>query len=258
MTAAPAGRGTVTPEGVFLEFDTAGVPSRAVARTLDTVIAFVAAAFVLAFASIAVSSQSEAIAIIIFVVFCAFFGYPAVAETVWGGRTVGKMVFGLRVVTVEGAPVRFRHAAIRSALQVVDFVLIPVGVIATVSALPSPRDQRVGDRIAGTMVLRERSGAREAAAVSFPPLPGFEGYVAALEVTALTAAQYEVLRSFLTRVDELAPAARAGLAGRLSAAVETATGQRRAPTVHPEHHLASVAAAYQRRHGGPAFAWGWR
>jgi uncharacterized RDD family membrane protein YckC len=254
--ASAAGRGIVTPEAVLLEFDTAGVPSRAMARALDTTLAGFAALFAIGFGSFTVSSEAGAIALVILVGFLAFFAYPAVSETVWSGKTIGKQAFGLRVVTVEGAPVRFRHAAIRSALQIVDFVLVPIGVIATLSALPSPRDQRVGDRIAGTMVLRERSGSREAAAVAFPPLPGFDGYVAALDVTALTPAQYEVLRAYLTRVDTFAPAARAALGDRLSAAVEGATGQRRAPTVHPEHHLASVAAAYQRRHGGPALAWG--
>jgi uncharacterized RDD family membrane protein YckC len=256
--ASAAGRGIVTPEAVFLEFETAGIPSRALARVVDLLVSLVAASFVLGFASIGISTESAAIVLILIVTFLAVFGYPAAAETVSKGRTVGKAALGLRVVTVEGAPVRFRHAAIRSALQLVDFVLVPVGVIATLSALPSPLDQRLGDRIAGTMVIRDRSGAREAAPVAFPPLPGFESYVAALDVTGLTAGQYEVLRSYLTRVDSLTTSARAALAEQLSAAVEAATRQRRAPSVHPEHHLASVAAAYQRRHGGPAIAWGLR
>jgi uncharacterized RDD family membrane protein YckC len=256
--ASAAGRGIVTPEAVFLEFETAGIPSRALARVLDLLVAAVGASFALAIASVGVSTESMAIVLLLLVTFLAVFGYPAIAETLMRGRTVGKAALGLRVVTVEGAPVRFRHAAIRSALQLVDFALVPIAVIATLSALPSPRDQRLGDRIAGTMVIRDRSGARDAAPVAFPAMPGFEGYVAALDVTALTAGQYEVLRSFLTRVDTLAAPARAALAEQLSAGVEAATRQRRAPSVHPEHHLASIAAAYQRRHGGPAMAWGMR
>jgi uncharacterized RDD family membrane protein YckC len=254
--AAAAGRGIVTPEAVFLEFETAGIPSRVIARVLDVLVVVVGAGFATAIAAAVVATEGGAIVVLLVVGFLALFGYPAVAEAFWNGRTVGKAALGLRVVTVEGAPVRFRHSAIRSALQVVDFFLIPLGVIAVASALPSPLDQRVGDRIAGTMVLRARSGASEAAAVAFPSLPGYDAYVAGLDVTALEPGQYEVLRSFLTRVDQLTPAARAALAERLCSAVEAATRQRRAPTVHPEHHLASVAAAYQRRHGGPAVAWG--
>lgn len=259
MTAASAaGRGIVTPEAVLLEFETAGVASRAIARALDMIVVAAGAVFALAIAAPVVATEEGAIVVVLLVTFLGLFGYPVVAETISNGRSVGKAALGLRVVTVEGAPVRFRHAAIRSALQVVDFFLIPIGVIATASALPSPLDQRVGDRIAGTMVLRARSGAREAVAVAFPPLPGFDAYVAGLDVTALDPGQYEVLRSFLTRVDQLTPAARAALAVRLCSAIEAVTRQGRASAVHPEHHLASVAAAYQRRHGGPAVAWGLR
>jgi uncharacterized RDD family membrane protein YckC len=259
VTAAPAaGRGIVTPEAVLLEFETAGVASRAIARALDSFVVVIGAGFVIAIAASIVNTEGAAVVLLLLVGFLGIFGYPAVTEAFSNGRTVGKAALGLRVVTVEGAPVRFRHAAIRSALQTVDFFLIPLGVIATASALPSPLDQRVGDRIAGTMVLRARSGAREAAAVAFPSLPGYDDYVAGLDVTALDFGQYEVLRSFLTRVDQLTPRARAALAERLCAGVEAATRQGRAPSVHPEHHLASVAAAYQRRHGGPAVAWGMR
>ena len=141
----------------------------------------------------------------------AFFVYPAVAEARFG-TTLGKAACGLRVVTVEGGPVRARHATIRSALQLVDLVLIPIGVIAVLSSLASPLDQRLGDRIAGTLVLRARSGAADALALAFPPLPGYEGYVASLDVSAVTGEQYEVLRSFLTRVGELQPDARFHLA----------------------------------------------
>ena len=40
-------------------------------------------------------------------------GYPVAMEALWNGRTLGKAAIGLRVVTVEGGPVRFRQAAIR-------------------------------------------------------------------------------------------------------------------------------------------------
>ncbi|MEQ1728787.1 MAG: RDD family protein, partial [Vicinamibacterales bacterium] len=52
----------------------------------------------------------------------------------WDGRTVGKQALGLRVRTKEGAPVRFRHAAIRGALSLIDFYLT-LGLAATLSVL---------------------------------------------------------------------------------------------------------------------------
>jgi uncharacterized RDD family membrane protein YckC len=247
--------GIVTPEAVLLRFDTAGLPSRALAKAVDVAIA--GAALLLSLALVALAADgleaSGATVVVLVVSTLGLFAYPAVAEGRWG-TTVGKAACGLRVVTVEGGPVGVRHGLIRAALQVVDIVLLPIGVIGAASMLASPLDQRVGDRVAGTVVLRARSGAADAMALAFPPLPGYEAYVASLDVTAVTPGQYEVLRSFLTRVDQLQPAARAHLAQRLAGPLSAAMRHAVPPTLHPELFCACVAAAYQQRHGGPAWA----
>jgi uncharacterized RDD family membrane protein YckC len=250
-----AARGVVTPEAVVLDFDTAGVPSRAVARVIDTMVAAVVGLTLLATVLPALGPGGAARAAAILITFAAVFGYPAVLETA-SGRTVGKSILGLRVITEEGGPIGFRHAAIRSAMQVVDLFLVPIGGVAIVSSLAGRRDQRLGDRLAGTIVVRSASLSMRARAVGFPPLPGYEGYVAGLDVGAITPERYEVLRAYLTRVDELTPAARRRLADRLAGAVAELLGHHRPSWVHPEAFLASVAAAYQQRHGGPA-TWMW-
>ena len=246
--------GIVTPEAVLLRFETAGVPSRALAKALDVIIgaAFVLTLFVLV--GIATNGVTETEAIILSIVgsLAGLFVYPAVAEARFG-RTIGKAAAGLRVVTVEGGPLRFRHGAIRAALQLVDLALLPIGVIAVLSALASPLDQRFGDRVAGTIVLRARSGADDARALAFPPLPGYEAYVAGLDVTAVSAEQYEVVRSFLTRVQQLDPKARFHLAERLARPLADRMRHTLPPGLHPELFCACVASAYQRRHGGPTF-----
>jgi uncharacterized RDD family membrane protein YckC len=249
------GRGIVTPEAVVLEFDTAGVPSRALARILDALLAGVVALTLVGMLGQALADENTAVVAFLIAGFGAMFVYPCFCETVWG-RTPGKAALGLTVVTDEGGPVRFRQAAIRSALQVVDFLLVPVGVVAVLSALAGRQDQRLGDRLAGTLVVRTASLTMRSRAVGFPPLPGYEGYVAGLDVGTITAQRYEVLRSFLTRVNELSPAARAHLAIRLAEPTAAAMGHAVPPGMHPEVFLASVAAAYQQRHGGPA-TWMW-
>ena len=249
-------QGIVTPEAVLLRFDTAGVPSRAIAKALDVLLSG-AAAFALLLLAATISRgnlSTTAVSVIVLVgTTLTFFVYPAVAETRYG-TTIGKSACGLRVVTVEGAPIRARHATIRSALQLVDLALVPIGVIAVFSALASPLDQRLGDRVAGTLVLRARSGADDALALAFPPLPGYEGYVASLDVSAVTSQQYEVLRSFLTRVGELQPDARFHLAELLRQPLAAAMSHALPPGMHPEIFCACVAAAYQQRHGGPQWA----
>jgi uncharacterized RDD family membrane protein YckC len=247
--------GIVTPEAVLLRFETAGVPSRALAKALDVLIGFGMALVLLMVVALVTSEIDETGAAVVGLVGTSvgLFVYPAVAEVRYG-RTIGKSAAGLRVVTVEGGPLRARHATIRSALQVVDFLLVPIGVVAVLSALTSPLDQRFGDRGAGTLVLRSRAGVDDARALAFPPLPGYEAYVAALDVTAVSAEQYEVLRSFLTRVTTLDPNARFHLAERLARPLSRAMGHALPAGLHPELFCACVAAAYQQRHGGPQWA----
>jgi uncharacterized RDD family membrane protein YckC len=248
--------GLITPEAVVLDFDTAGIASRVLARVIDVVVAGVIAS-TLASVLLPVASldTSAARAMAILLSFLTLFGYPAATET-WWGATPGKLMVGLQVITTDGGPIAFRHASIRSALQIVDFLLVPIGGIAVVSVLAGRLDQRVGDRLAGTIVVRRSSLSMRSRPVGFPPLPGYEAYAAGLDVTALSAERYEVLRSFLTRVNELAPNARQQLATRLAGPIAALLGQHPPASMHPEVFLVSVAAAYQQRHGGPA-TWMW-
>jgi hypothetical protein len=186
-------------------------------------------------------------------------------ETLWRGRTLGKAALGLRVVTREGAPVRFRHAAIRTLLGTVDFALAS-GFFAVVFVLFSRDNQRLGDMVAGTLVLRERSAATQLAPVSFEPPPGLESYTATLDVTGMGAGEYQAVRSFLLRARQLAPASRASLAVQLATPLAARLRPPPPEGLPPEGFLYAVAAAYQRRQraasGGtplppqaPATAW---
>jgi uncharacterized RDD family membrane protein YckC len=257
VAAQSVRRGVVTPEAVLLEFETSGLPSRAIGEAIDLTIQI---AMLLAlsaalgvFAAVGGTFPTWVGAVLLTIVsFLVIFGYPALSETLWNGKTIGKAALGLRVVTTDGAPIRFRHAAIRSALGIVDLLVPPFGVTATVSMLLTSRNQRLGDLAAGTIVLRERSGAVAAQAVAFPAPAGLDGYVASLDVAGLSEAEYGLIRNFLTRVFELAPNARASLSVRLANPVAVKLHHQPPGYVGPELYLACVAAAYQRRHGGPA------
>lgn len=250
---ARAPRGIITPEAVVLEFETASVGSRVLAQVVDLAVRSTLFGIITGAFGAVLGPVSASGAVIVFTIsgFLLVFGYPAILETVWSGQTVGKRAIGLRVVTVEGAPVSFRHAAIRSVLGLVDFLLPPLGVVATISVLLTRRDQRLGDVLAGTIVLRERTGAAFPVPVSFPPLPGYESYARTLDVGAVTPEQYALVRSFLIRVDSLLPHARARIAVGLANPIAKAMHHTPPQGVSPEAFLVSVAAAYQLRLGGP-------
>lgn len=243
-------RGIVTPEAVLLEFDTAGVGSRILARLVDLVVLMVAATL-LGYLMIAIAFAVPQAAVIVSILMVALLviGYPAITETVMKGRTFGKALLGLRVVTVEGAPIRFQHALLRAIIGLVE-VFATMGGIAVTAAVVTSRSQRMGDLAAGTMVIRDRPAERLAEAMAFPPQLGWESYTASLDVSAVDDVQYGLIRSFLLRVNDLSPGARANLAVRLANPTALRMNHVPPPALSAELFLACVATAYQVRHGG--------
>lgn len=245
-----ANDGIVTPEAVVLEFETAGLGSRMVAFTIDAAIQgalliafFVAAALV---SELLGSMGWLGAALIYIVLFLLLLGYAPVFETLWRGRTPGKAALGLRVVTAEGAPVRFRHAAIRAALGVVDFWLLTGGV-AVIAILVSRRNQRLGDLVAGTLVLRERSGARTLTAVRFDVPYGLEAYAPTIDAAGLRPADYGAIRSFLLRRPTLPPHVRDALARDIAGPLSARLHHQPPAGITPEQFLLCLAARYQER-----------
>lgn len=261
MATAP---GIVTPEAVRLEFEGANLGTRIIALVLDLLVQFVLF-LIITVAAVALSEgigealpDWVAIVLVLLASFGVLWGYPIGFETLWRGRTPGKAALGLRVVTTEGAPVRFRHAALRGVLGVVDFY-ISLGLVAVLTVLLSRRQQRLGDMVAGTLVLRERTAAaRDVRAQRFEVPPGAEAYAATVDTAGMTADDYATVRGFLLRAATLEPGARARLGTDLARRLAAALAHVPPPGVSPELFLAVAAARYQERSGapgGPARTW---
>jgi uncharacterized RDD family membrane protein YckC len=239
----------ITPDAVGLDLQIATVGSRAVAFLLDLLL--VGTAFVLlllAGAALPLGTWLPdwlGVAVVFLLVFALLFGYPIAFETLRRGRTPGKAALGLRVVTVEGAPVAFRHASIRAVFAVIELYGL-VGAPALVAALVTPRAQRLGDLTAGTMVMRERRATAEPRAERYEPPPGLEWYVAQLDVSGLRPPDYATIRETLRRAPDLPETARTevteGLARSLVGRVQPAPPG----GVAAETFLRALAAAVQR------------
>src|SRR5207247_11169894 len=91
----------------------------------------------------------------------------------------------------------------RRALFLVDGILVLGPTVGVLTILLSRNNQRTGDIVAGTLVVRERSGARAPVAISFPVPQGCDAYVASLDVSGLTGAEYEAVRALLLRAPTL-------------------------------------------------------
>lgn len=238
----------VTPEGVVLDFDLAGIASRLLARMIDSIIQLTAL-YVTMMILIVVSLSSPTVAIVsaIVVAFTLLFLYPMVLEAFWGGRTVGKYVLGLRVVTTEGGPARLRHTAIRSMLQLID-VFATFGGAAVLAALMSQNGQRLGDMAAGTHVIRERRSKGRVAEreVVIPTPRRMQSLVDSIDPSNLDISQRALIRSVLIRTPDLTDDARAALTSDLAQRVSDTIGAPVPPAVHPETWLACVAARIQQ------------
>jgi uncharacterized RDD family membrane protein YckC len=242
----------VTPEAVALEFRTANLGSRILAFLIDMVVVvagILAGAFAVALlgeASDVVVPDWVALTIVLVLIPGWWLGYFIAFETLWRGRTLGKAALGLRVVTKEGAPVRFRHAAIRALLGLVDWFVLS-GFFAVVFILFTRDNQRLGDLVAGTLVLRERSALAPPAPVVFGPPPGLESYTSTLDVGGLGTEEYLGVRTYLLRAASLPPGPRSALALQLANPLAARLRPPPPAGVSPELYLHCVAAAYQQR-----------
>jgi len=236
----------VTGEAVALDLRPAALPSRIVAGLVDAALQFVALAVIGGIAA-AVSldvSEAAAGALGILVLVLVLIVYPVAFETLLRGRTPGKAAMGLRVVRDDGGPIGFRQALVRGlAGAFLERFGITFFVAAVVSMALNPQSKRLGDLLAGTVVLRERVTAQGGSVATMPPQ--LAGWAEGLDLTRLPDELALSVRQFVSRADQLTDAARADLGGRLVRAVVDAVGP--PPPGTPGSAVLSAVLAERRR-----------
>jgi len=214
--------GVVTGEAVVLEVPCARFPSRLLALGIDLAIQLTVIVILLAIAGLGaadqVMDQAALQAIVLTAIVVTLVGYPVVWETTTRGRSPGKFALGLRVVSDDGGPERFRQALVRGLATIVDFWLL-LGVPALISSLLSDKGKRLGDIFAGTFVIQHRLPTRRAAAPPPATPPELAAWATGLELSRLSDQTAAMARQYLSRLPELTPGARAELGERISAAV---------------------------------------
>jgi uncharacterized RDD family membrane protein YckC len=237
----------VTGEAVALDLNLAGIGSRGIAALIDLAIMYAALiALLIPFGWLlgAGANAATASTVGVLIVVGVLLGYPVGMETLWHGRTLGKAAMGLRVVRDDGGPIRFRHALVRGLFAVfLEKPGILIAFPALLCMLISPRNKRVADYFAGTVVLQERVPGSIDAPVT---MPGFmAGWAASLDLTGIDDALALRIRHFVTRANELTPQARAGLENQLTAEVVARVGQ--PPPNTPAWAILMAVLAERRR-----------
>jgi len=91
------------------------------------------------------------------IAFVIVFGYFIFFETVWSGQTPGKRWLKLRVIQEDGRPVTAFAAMARNIIRLFDMMWPPFYSVGIVSVFSSDQAKRLGDFVAGTVVVKERS-----------------------------------------------------------------------------------------------------
>lgn len=221
-----------TPESLTLSQPVAGIGSRGLAAGVDSCILLIIVLILLAgglgLSLVSVTAAVAGPTLIVVVVIASVVPvlYYVVCEVATGGRSIGKSLFGLRVVDLRGVPVGLGDSLVRNLVRILDFLplLYAVGVV-TMFAGRQPR--RLGDLAAGTVVVHDRGLRRLGreggpalrpvmltGAEPGPPIPGLE-HCGKFDL--------DLLQDFLSRPG-LAPARRRVLAGDLAAALRVRAG----------------------------------
>jgi uncharacterized RDD family membrane protein YckC len=148
-----------TPEQISLEYEIAGPGSRFMALFVDLmiqVIVGIVLLIVLAMAGFSIGNHGTwVLALYVLGVFSLQWGYFAVFEIIWNGQTPGKRQAGIRVINESGRQASVYEAVARNLLRAVDS-LPGVYAVGALVMFISPQHKRLGDYVAGTVVIHDR------------------------------------------------------------------------------------------------------
>ena len=236
----------MTGEAVALLLRPTGFVLRAAGAAIDAVlyILLLVCVIILVFSrsmSEFVTLISEKASIIGAIVLCLIV-VPTAVEVATRGKSLGRLAVGARIVRNDGGSISFSHAFIRSVIGILE-IFASLGGIAALSALLTPRSQRLGDLLAGTYSQNERISRH------VPPLFAVPTELAAWSATADVARMPDSLTrrisQFLGQATRLTPDARARLS--LELAREASGFVSPVPHANPELFLAAISVLRRER-----------
>ncbi len=235
----------LTPEYVEFNFVLAGLYTRFLAWLLDALLKACAGLFLVMGLSLtiglAVPGFASAASFVIW--FLVDWGYSIAFETAWSGQTPGKKAMGIRVIQESGVRIGFYQSVLRNLSRAFDS-FPALYLVGGVSALFSESQQRFGDMLAGTIVIRERrlkipaSIARPEGETTLLSDPVFLARVKKLSV-----GEKELLFSAAIRREELSMEARLKLFASISSRLQEDAGLFKPPHLSDEKLVLLVAAA---------------
>lgn len=250
-TATPAGldrEAVITGDAVLLDLRTASFAARMLAAVIDgalqlgiLVLGTVAVAFAAARADL---DDGLVAAAILTVSVLAYVGYPVLSELLLRGRSVGRLAMGTRVVRDDGGPVHVRQSLIRAVMAMLE-IWSTAGSLALACSVIDRRSRRLGDLLAGTVVIQERMRDLEPERLQVPP--ALSSWAATADVGKLPLTLMQDIRSFLPRSGSIHPTSRRQISRDLLHRTLPHVAPAPPPGTDPEEFLAAVVAERSRR-----------
>ena len=242
----------ITGEAVALDITPATVVNRMVSGLIDyTVYALGAGVSVLVVMGLVIGDDSDLAenlaflqALLSLVALAWLVVIPLLVELLSGGRSLGRMVTGARVVRDDGGAVRLRHCLVRTLLAVVE-IWGTWAVPALCASIVSKRGKRFGDMLAGTYVVREHHRSHTAPPLLMPP--ELVQWAAGTDLRALPGVLSLTARTFLQRASSLVPSSRHQLGLELASQVQGYVSPPPPAGTHPERFLAAVLTERRNR-----------
>ncbi len=204
-----------TPEQTSIEFPLAGIGSRFLALLIDSLIQgavvvvlillYVGIDFSFGVAGVNRSSTAAVwlVSVLILIFFLLIYGYFILFETIWNGQTPGKRLMRIRVIKDSGQPITAVDAVARNLLRLIDQLPFAYG-IGVLCAWINPQSKRLGDIVAGTVVVHEKAFEASSAQWDTSAQPAAHAYGA----SRLTPEEFALVETYLSRRSSLDPAVR--------------------------------------------------
>lgn len=217
-----------TPEQIALELPLAGIGSRFLAIAIDTLIqcALYLIAGILFFLVLGLGASvlwfvpgTVGPALGIFVLFAIYWGYFAIFEVLWKGQTPGKRFAGIRVIKESGRPINAVEAIGRNLMRAVD-ILPGIYGVGVVCMMCNQQSRRLGDFVAGTVVVHEK--ARDEVRPSWSTVADAGSAITGYD--RVTAEELVLVETYLSRRWELDPEVRLATAIQIAERIKAKTG----------------------------------
>lgn len=193
----------VTGDAVTLDFRPVTAMTRGAAYFIDAVLyGAIYIGFVVLLVNWFLHNPQVGFIVYLVAMWVVFLLAPMLIETFSGGKSLGKWVLGIRVVRDDGGPIRWQHAMLRAVMGVAE-LWSNVGVVALLVSVGNAQGKRVGDMLAGTMVISDRG---KPLVLWRPPYQvPLRSWAVGADVDRLPARLEHQFRQLVTRHDKLSP-----------------------------------------------------